>query len=489
MNKRKNEMNKGKALILIHNLHQPDTFFNIGAGYLVSVLKQYGAEVDVFDMAIEDLNEDQLADYLQDNNDYDIIGLGFLSARFRETVEPLCKVINKYKNNALLVLGGNGASAIPRYTLEKTQADIICVGESEESIVEVLNCKVNGGNFTDIKGIVYRKGNEIIINPRRNPVANLDSIPFPSWSDFNMQKYTSNIKLAGMTEKDKCFPITTSRGCSNRCTFCYRMERGLRGRSVSNIIQEIFYLNKEFGITYFFMFDELFIYSRKKIFEFAEKLKQNNLHISYNCNCRVDLFDEEIAKCLQDSGCLFLNVGFENQSQVVLDEMKKNATVVQNRKVAEICKKIGLGMGLNTIWAMPFDDEETLKANKEFIMEFNLYDQLRTVRPVSPFPGSELFWNSIANGQLKDEDDFFNKFKNSDLITVNYTNLPTEKCYELLFETNKELIIDHYQHTNKDMVAANKLIQDFKELYSGKDMKFRGAKSDTTNEDKRKIIR
>jgi radical SAM superfamily enzyme YgiQ (UPF0313 family) len=489
MNKRKNEMNKGKALILIHNLHQIDTFFNIGAGYLVSVLKQYGAEVDVFDMAIEDLNEDQLADYLQDNNDYDIIGLGFLSARFRETVEPLCKVINKYKNNALLVLGGNGASAIPRYTLEKTQADIVCIGESEESIVEVLNCKVNDGNFADIKGIAYRKGNVIIINPRRTPVANLDSIPFPDFSAFNMSKYTSNIKLAGMTEKDKCFPIVTSRGCTNRCTFCYRMERGVRARSTENIIKEIKYLNKEFGITYFFAFDELFLYSKKKIFQFAEELKKNNLHIMFNCNARVSLFDLEIAKCLQDSGCLFINFGFESCSNTVLKAMNKNATVEQNFKAAEICKKLDISMGVNMIWNMPFDDEQTLKDDMQFILDYSDFSQVRTIRPVSCFPGSDLFWKSIADGSLKDEDDFFNKFKNSDLITVNYTKLPTERCYELLYEANRELILHHYSHTNNDMVAANKLIQQFKDLYDGKDIKFRGAKSDATNEDKRKIIR
>jgi len=482
-------MNKGKALILVHNLHQPDTFFNIGAGYLVSVLKQYGAEVDVFDMAINDLNEDHLADYLQDNDDYSIIGLGFLSARFRETVEPLCKVINKYKNKALLVLGGNGASAIPRYTLEKTQADIICIGESEESIVEVLNYKINGGNFANIKGIAYRKGNEIIINPRRNPVANLDSIPSPDYSAFDMSKYTTNIKLAGMTEKDKCFPITTSRGCTNRCTFCYRMERGVRARSLKNIIQEIKYLNNEFGVTYFFAFDELFLYSKQRIFDFAKALKDNNLNIMYNCNARVSLFDSEIAKCLQDSGCQFINFGFESTSQRVLDAMHKNVKVQQNFQAAEICKKLDISMGVNILWNMPFDDEQTLKDNTQFVLDYSDLSQVRTIRPVCCYPGSDLFWKSIADGSLKDEDDFFNKFKNSDLITVNYTKMPTEKCYELLYEANKTLITHHYLHTNNDMVTANKLIQDFKDLYSGKDIKFRGARSDATNEDKRKFLR
>lgn len=486
-------MNKGKVLIIVHNLHQPDTFFNIGAGYIVSVLKQHRVNVDVFDMAINDLNESDLANYLKTSIDYDLICLGFLSARFKETVEPLCKVINEYKGNAWLVLGGNGASAIPVYNIEQTKADVICIGESEETIVDVLECKINKGDLSKVEGIVYKASTRIVdmiwsALPRK-PIKNLDSIPFPAWEEFDMGKYTETIKLAGMTDKDKCFPIVTSRGCTNKCTFCYRMHKGVRIRSIDNIIKEIKYLNSVYGITYFFIFDELFICSKQRIFDFAKALKDNNLNILYNCNARVTLFDEEIAKCLLDSGCVFVNFGFESTSQKVLDAMNKNAKVEQNVKCAEICKRIGLGMGVNILWGMPYDDEETLKNNVDFIMEYTLFDQCRTIRPVTPYPGCDLFWQAIASGQLKNEGDFFEKFKNSDLMTVNYTKLPTEKCYELLFEANKKLILYHYANTNCDFKKANELIQGFKDLYSGKDIKFRGARSDATNEDKRKIIK
>jgi radical SAM superfamily enzyme YgiQ (UPF0313 family) len=237
------------------------------------------------------------------------------------------------------------------------------------------------------------------------------------------------------------------------------------------------------------MYDELFLCSRQRIFDFSKALKDNNLNIMFNCNARVSLFDSNIAKCLQDSGCMFINFGFESCSNAVLQAMNKNATAEQNFKAAEICKSLGMSMGVNMLWNMPLDDEQTLKDNTQFILDYSDFSQVRTIRPVTNYPGSDLFWQSIANGQLKDEGDFFNKFKNSDLITVNFTEIPTEKCYELLFEANKKLITYHYVHTNKDFVTANKLIQDFKDLYDGKDIKFRGARSDATNEDKRKFLR
>jgi len=481
-------MNKGRVLVLVHNLHQPDTFFNIGAGYLVSVLKQHGAMVDVFDMAIDNLDESDLADYLQDNS-YDIIGLGFLSARFRETVEPLCKVINQYKNNALLVLGCNGASAIPEYTLKKTQADVICIGESEETIIDLLNCKINSGDYSKVKGIAYWDNNKVKINIRRKPIKNLDIIPFPHWSSFNMQKYTTNIKLALMEDNDKCFPMVSTRGCTNACTFCYRMCRGVRARSIDNVIEEMKILNQEYLVNYFFFFDELWIYNKLRVFDFAKALEKNNLNIKFNINARVDLIDEDIIKCLKDFGCVFLNFGFEASQDNILREMKKNTTVEMNYRAAEMAYKYDIGMGINVLWGFKNDDEITLRKNADFVKQFSKFDQIRTVRPVTSYPGSELYYQALREGKLKDDDDFFNKFKNSDLITVNFTDLPLEECYRLLYEVNKELVLFHYEHTNQDWDAAWKIINGFKNLYEGKNFKFRGARSDTTNADKRKITR
>ena len=77
---------------------------------------------------------------------------------------------------------------------------------------------------------------------------------------------------------------------------------------------------------------------------------------------------------------------------------------------------------------------------------------------------------------LADDNDFFEKFKNSDLITVNFTKMSNDKFYELLFEANKELILDHYTHTTNDMEEANQIISDFYNLYFKGFAKFRGAR-------------
>jgi len=442
---------------------------------MTAVLKKNGADVTVYCQDVFHYTNDELAEFLEEN-EFDIIGVGFLAARFKETIEPLCEIINLHKKNAWLVLGGPGSSPIPEYILQKTKADIIILGEAEKTIVELVQCKIERGNLSKVKSTAYLINGEIVVNERRQPVINLDSIPFPEWSLFPMEKYTKCFKPSGATNEDITFSIITSRGCVNRCSFCYRMEKGIRLRSINNVIEEMKILNKDYGVNYFGIEDDLFIISKKRVYEFRDALKEAGLKIKFYCEARVNLFDEEIAELLKECGCKFLNFGMESSDQNVLNLMNKNTTVEQNIKAAEITRKVGIGLGLNFIWGNVGDTEESLKGNVELIKKYNTYDQIRTIKPVTPYPGSDLYYEAIRRGLLTGPEDFFNKFKNSDLVTVNFTDIPLNKYYELLFAVNKDLIIDHYMYTTKDMDAANKLIKDFYDLYFMGKTSFRGPR-------------
>lgn len=469
-------MQKGKVLLIVHDIYQKDNQFPLGIAYLATVLKKEGVDVKICCQDIFHYSNEELAKLFLKNTSYDLIGIGFLAARFKETILDLCATVNKFKKDAWLILGGHGPSPIPGYMLEKTKADIIAIGEAEETIVDLLKCKISGSDLSKIKGIAYRKNEKVIINERREPIRDLDSIPFPDWSLFPMDKYTTCLKLFRGTKDDKTLGILTGRGCINRCNFCYRMEKGIRFRSIKNVIEEMLLLNDKYGVNYFFMSDELFVFSKKRVFEFQDALKRNNLRIKFSCNARVDIFDEEIVNSLKESGCQFINFGMESSDQKVLDLMNKNTTVEQNIMAAEVTNKVGVGLGLNFIWGNKKDTEKSLKDNVKLIKKYNLYDQIRTIRPVTPYPGSELYYEAIEKGLLLGPEDFFNKFKNSDLLTVNFTDIPEKKFYKLLFEANKELITDHFIHTTKDMDSANKLIKGFYDLYFKRKINFRGAR-------------
>ena len=188
-------MKKGRILLIIHDVYQDINVFPLGSAYVASVLKNDGHHVDTYCQDLYHYSNEDLAIYLK-NNKYDVIGIGFLAARFDETIVNLCKVVNKYKKNAWLVLGGHGPSPIAKYVLRKTNVDIITIGEAEKSIVEIVKEKINRTcNLRSINGIAWRNNEEIFINNREDPISVLDDIPFPLWDCFPIDKYKKNVKI------------------------------------------------------------------------------------------------------------------------------------------------------------------------------------------------------------------------------------------------------------------------------------------------------
>jgi len=288
--------------------------------------------------------------------------------------------------------------------------------------------------------------------------------------------------LTEQSSDTKSLAVCSSRGCINACNFCYRMEKGVRARSVDNFIEELKVLVNDYGIRYFQFFDEMFVLNKKRLFEFEEKLKKNNLDIRFFCDARVDIFDEEIVRSLKRCGCLFLNFGIESMDDEVLRLMSKNTTAEQNRCAVETVLSIGgIGIGLNMLWGNIGDTEKSLRAGVEFIRKYNTYQQMRTIRPPTPYPGSELYYTAIRQGFLRGPGDFFEKFTNSDLYLVNFTDIPTKRFYELLLEANKELITDHHKRGTGNMEDAEDLIKQFSDLYTGENTKFRGARKFSHN--------
>ena len=128
---------------------------------------------------------------------------------------------------------------------------------------------------------------------------------------------------------------------------------------------------------------------------------------------------------------------------------------------------IGLPSALNFIWGFPPDTRKTLTDNVKLIKKYNFYKQIRTIRPVICYPGCELYYEAIEKGLINGPKDFFDRFKNSDLITINHTMFNDNSCHRWLFDANRELIYDHQKHTNMSLDEADDIIEQFRTLYFG----------------------
>lgn len=478
---------KGKALFIIHDVYQDDNRFPFGPAYLAAILRDNGHEVRIFSQDVFHYSNKELADFL-DKNDFDIIGMGFLAARYAETVRPLAKVINEHKKKAKFVVGGHGVTPIPEYVLTDIKADIAVLGEGEKTIIPLLDAILAGKPLDAINGIAYKAGDKIKVNPRSEPVKDLDSLPFPAWDLFPMKEYVTCYKFPGSDLGERHLSVLSSRGCINACSFCYRMESGIRIRSIENLFKELKFLNSEYGVTYFIFDDEMFVPNIARMREFISMIKRLGIPIKYSCCARVELGkNKEILKMLKDSGCQLLNYGLESLDQNVLNLMAKHTKVEDNIIAVENTIEVGIHPGLNFIWGDPGDSLESLDKIVDFLIKYDTLGQVRTIRPPTPYPGCPLYYKAIKEGKLSGPGDFFEKFVNSDRLTVNYTDMTDDEVYNALFRANSILIKNHFNKRtelfNEDKkecdAKAEQLIASFNRVYfpqTHEDLRFRGSR-------------
>lgn len=115
-------------------------YFPIGIAYIASVLLREGYDVEIYNQDVHHYPEEHLTDFLN-NNRFDIIGLGVVGGYYQYAkLLKISKAINAAKNRpAYYVIGGHGPSPEPEYFLKKTGADIVVIGEGEETVVNLLN--------------------------------------------------------------------------------------------------------------------------------------------------------------------------------------------------------------------------------------------------------------------------------------------------------------------------------------------------------------
>ena len=172
---------------------------------------------------------------------------------------------------------------------------------------------------------------------------------------------------------------------------------------------------------------------------------------------------------MKKAGCVFINYGIEAMDDQILKNMNKALTIKQIIKGIEATLEAGISPGFNIIFGNIGENRNTLRKGVEFLLKYDDCAQMRTIRPVTPYPGCDLYYYAIQNGLLKDCEDFYeNKHINSDLLAVNFTDMTDKEFHQSLFEANT-LLIDNY-FKNKH-VSYNKQMKD---LYIGMDKEFRG---------------
>lgn len=379
----------------------------LGLLYLASYLEEKGEKVTFLDMSLYEDCEKRLVNILKSDN-FDFIGLTSYT-NFIKTADRIAGIV-KQNSHAPIVIGGIHASALPQETLEVFKNfDYLVYGEGEKTFAEL----VVGKNINQIKGLVWREGDKVICNGPQDPIEDLNKLPFPARHLLDFKRY---IPPPGNYYKLPSTGILSSRGCPYLCTYCgrtgTRFQNKIRLRSVENIISEINFCSKKYGIRDFRFYDDVFVIPKKRLISFCHELIDRKIKITWNCYSRVDTIDKEMLKIMRKAGCYHIKYGVEFGTETWLKKTKKNTTLEQAREAIHETKKIGIAAKASFMIGMPGETVEEVRKTIKFARELN--PSYATFGIFTPLPGSELF-DECKNKQTLltyDYDSYFHKTGN-----------------------------------------------------------------------------
>jgi len=317
----------------------------------------------------------------------------------------------KELNLPVLVSSSDSTDHYTKYL--EAGADIIMLGEAEETLKECLHQIELNKSLEDVKGIAFRKNGDIVCNPRRPVIRDLDTIPAPAWDLIDIDAYK---RVWASGKYDFAINVATTRGCPFKCNWCAKPIYGNRynSRSPKEVVAELDMLTSTFGTHRFWMCDDIFGLKPGWVKQFKDELQKRNLKISYKIQSRADLLlEEDNIQDLADSGLYEVWLGAESGSQKILDAMDKGTTIEQ---IKTSTKKLqSLGVRVAFFLQFGYQGETRDDIDKTIAMVRELKPDDIGISVSYPLPGTKFFdrvKEELGNKQnWTDSDDLAMMFK------------------------------------------------------------------------------
>ena len=305
-----------------------------------------------------------------------VVGITMMSVDYNPGVKAI-EIIKEERPDIITIVGGPHPSILPKELLELNCFDYIHTGEGEESFPDFLDAMERG-----------EKPNRLI---EGHGCCNPDEIPFADRNLFGFpeEPFVSLLDPPFVT-------IIAGRGCRYKCNFCQPAEdmifgKGVRRRSVENVISELKILREKFNFNSMMFHDDCLTEDREWVTTFARRYKEEGFTQHWVCQSRADLIvrRRDTIKEMYDAGLRMAIIGFESGSNRMLNFLRKGTTRTINLEAAKICHEFGIKIWANYMMGLPTE-------TKEEVME--TYTMLEQIKPYhcspafyTPHPGSDLY--------------------------------------------------------------------------------------------------
>lgn len=373
----------------------------LGLLYVASPLISDGHKVKILDLNLVHNPYEYLCAELNEFRP-DLVGITAATPNIKRVYE-LTDAIKKYNNEIIVVAGGPHPSALPEDILSESKIDCVVKGEGDFALKKIIE----EGLSSYIPNIYYKKDGTIIKSEVQGYIAeDLDELPYPAYELLDIQGYAQSDVLS---KKQPAGFLEVSRGCYGRCTFCNKGIFGfkVRQKSSTRVVDEIERM-LNLGFREVHIIDDMFTANKKRVFDICEEILRRGLQFPWHphSGVRADSVNVELLKMMKKAGCYRILYGVESGSQRVLDAVNKKITLKQTEDAVRWAKEAKMETVCAFMLALPTETEEDIQKTIDFAIKLNP-DYVKWTITI-PLPGTPLFEQMLANGQIKTKD--WNKY-------------------------------------------------------------------------------
>ena len=367
-----------------------------GATYISTVLHNAGYPVRIVDVRYA-------ADPLREAYDAILEGTDVLGICTFEDNFPWCRQLMQHVRAARpdvpIICGGSLVTSTPGLFLEHTPMDIGVISEGEITILELMASYAMGRWDVDlpaIRGIVYRGADgRPMRTPPRGQMMDLDALPkmrLDLWPQFHEARGLQPQVIASY-----------SRGCKMDCSFCYRTTPQVRAKSQDKLRTDLSWLKEQYGTEFVFFVDLTFSSHKQQTREVCEVIEEHDLR--WTCLTRCADTDTERLSAMRDSGADIILYGVESLGKSILKEARKGNNKDITVRALNLTRDAGVRFGALLIVGLPGETEESLDEVCTWAEEYN---HVTRVKYLSAMPGTTVYRQMLAEGQIKSELDHIN---------------------------------------------------------------------------------
>jgi radical SAM superfamily enzyme YgiQ (UPF0313 family) len=358
----------------------------VGLYYIGAFLKKNGFSVEIVNLASEKEPLNFLKTRLEEEAPQ-IVAFSVLNAN-RFSAFEAAKEAKRFNKDIKVVFGGPCATFLPDHLFEELpELDYIVAGEGEVTFLELAE-RIKSGNIDDIgriKGLYYKKNNQIVKTGSRELITDLDMLPNPA-QFFDFQH------------------ISLSRGCPGNCNFCgspkFWGKGNVRFHSARWFVDQIEALYKK-GTAHFYISDDTFTMDKKRVIEVCHEIISRKLVITFAAISRVDFINPEILFFMRKAGCIQISFGVESGDLQIRKNLGKPVTDERIIKAFRHTSSYGILPRAYFIYGSPDETFKTISASCELILK---------IRPLSAvfyllviFPGTRLYEKLEKKDLVSDE--------------------------------------------------------------------------------------